>query len=1365
MACRSPVVGDLTTSLRRLALILCAGWVVFQPAPSLAQKLASEARGSALSQIVMVTPDGGGCGAGIIVGFDEKTIYVATADHVVTDPSTGAPVNVSGKFLGLSDARPATMFKTREPRGSGDLAVIMVARDAALDKYLDGLNFSMLATSASPAVNVAVNSVGCSGGTLWAAGSDEVLFAATQDNLRVHSTVTEGQSGGGLFGAAWELTGMALDRGVNEISVRPIDPILRDLRAWGVPVALKPRSAKDRVMGADDLAQLVLRRERSQTLATQSNSLRAANPMRALIIGAEAVNQTRADGFVLAPAREALTGAQLGIGGFGFAGGDGELDPVVIDSSEKLLATASDTGAIRIWKLADGAPPEFVKVLQKPDRSGFTDLAFDKSSTQIIALTRDPNTSAGSVWCWPLDTPDREPQPQVTPLSAIAGAATAIGVSASGDTLAVADARGTVSLFAFASGPLKPAFRTLQIPPGHLVAHLQFSRDGAVLMASSTKAWALIWNLASPAPTPVAAFDTGHTRPAFGPPDLDLLDLTDDHALLLTGSSVWSPDSSVADPMLRVWTLDHLAPSGAPLALDQAGPSDPNKALQNAFFLPNQHAAVVVTLSGHIKTWDFSNQPTAALSPTFQVKLPGIADSSSLTADRQFLAISQGATVSVVRVADLQRSATPAFATFRGFNNQAGNVRLSLSGRYLFASGIGRDDRLWDLTKVDPLAPSASIAPSPYADVQALRLSASGRLVAVARGDSLELWSIADPERPARLYTLKVDRKILKTGSEGDCPGCHVMMSPDDKWLVVQASEGKPWLAIEIAPAHGDRRQFTLPMPISSSSVSFSPDGRLLVIDGENDTNIAYDLHASELSPIVVNKPNYFGSPAFSPDGRWISFYRDAESAAYAHSNEVGFIAPVDALGDPSKRIKFTGFRGGVGAVVFSPDSQWVAIAGAAKTLAHEQDDRTVQVFRADGATWRKVADLTPLEYSALRLKFSKDGRWLFTGSADVTLGDHNVSSRIWDLRKPLIPNAGQTLDGLIWNDKLAAFSPDSQWLVTVSGAESYGRLWSLKDGKLQMATKLTGPKPNLNNHWSVAFSPDAKALVLWTIDDTTPFLWTLTDAAPAELGTALPNGDRPIEDLRFSPTGRALTILNSKLFGTPGAESAHVTFVDLKAFPEEDAYAVLPASSGGQSYSYREDLGLVVSLGDKVVVAPTDLKAQLDRASLVAGRNLAWEEWVKSPLRGAYHPTFASLPVGADVLRALSPNVGTLIANGRTTEATQLERDLVRWALLLDDAETCNDLAWDLAVVKDIADATTLSNCALRQVPNDANYRDTHGLVLALSGRREAAIEEFNYFIAHARGIERFAHDIAIRQAWIAALRSGRDPFVDNPP
>lgn len=58
--------------------------------------------------------------------------------------------------------------------------------------------------------------------------------------------------------------------------------------------------------------------------------------------------------------------------------------------------------------------------------------------------------------------------------------------------------------------------------------------------------------------------------------------------------------------------------------------------------------------------------------------------------------------VSLVRVPDLQRATSSEFLTFHGFDIEAGLVRVSRSGRYLFASGIGRDGRLWDLDKVDP---------------------------------------------------------------------------------------------------------------------------------------------------------------------------------------------------------------------------------------------------------------------------------------------------------------------------------------------------------------------------------------------------------------------------------------------------------------------------------------------------------------------------------------------------------------------------------------------------------------------------------------------------------------------------------------
>jgi tetratricopeptide (TPR) repeat protein len=103
----------------------------------------------------------------------------------------------------------------------------------------------------------------------------------------------------------------------------------------------------------------------------------------------------------------------------------------------------------------------------------------------------------------------------------------------------------------------------------------------------------------------------------------------------------------------------------------------------------------------------------------------------------------------------------------------------------------------------------------------------------------------------------------------------------------------------------------------------------------------------------------------------------------------------------------------------------------------------------------------------------------------------------------------------------------------------------------------------------------------------------------------------------------------------------------------------------------------------------------------------------------------------------------------------------LVLWAQQLNDAESCNDVAWELAKQGDVLDALELSSRALRLAPSDPNYHDTRGLALALSGRREEAIAEFNYFIENAQGIERFARSIALRRKWIESLRSGEDPFA----
>jgi len=111
---------------------------------------------------------------------------------------------------------------------------------------------------------------------------------------------------------------------------------------------------------------------------------------------------------------------------------------------------------------------------------------------------------------------------------------------------------------------------------------------------------------------------------------------------------------------------------------------------------------------------------------------------------------------------------------------------------------------------------------------------------------------------------------------------------------------------------------------------------------------------------------------------------------------------------------------------------------------------------------------------------------------------------------------------------------------------------------------------------------------------------------------------------------------------------------------------ARVPASAAGPSYSYREDCGLVVSLGGQGRVAPNDVRPQLDTGdSLVAGRQPPpGRNGVKSPC-GRGLPSdllmrFCS-PVGSRVLTRFASCRKPVIAAAVDGSKIRLERALVR--------------------------------------------------------------------------------------------------------
>jgi WD40 repeat protein len=269
---------------RVAAILICS----FYAPSAVSQMLSSQAKGASRAQIVMLSVEGG-CAGGIIVGYDEKTVYVATAAHVADLSAQSLPL-VKVKFEGLIDsARTGRFWPQFETRDKGDLAVVTVDRDAVISKFLNGLDFAILSPVPLGPPDAPVTSIGCSGGGEWSSGSNETLLAPDQGYLRFQSSVAEGQSGGGLYNEAWELIGMPLDVGPNGIYARPIAQIVEDLRNWGVPVRIAPRPLNNRVRGADEVARENAAVAKSRELASSAVTIGSSAVDLGLLLAVEAI--------------------------------------------------------------------------------------------------------------------------------------------------------------------------------------------------------------------------------------------------------------------------------------------------------------------------------------------------------------------------------------------------------------------------------------------------------------------------------------------------------------------------------------------------------------------------------------------------------------------------------------------------------------------------------------------------------------------------------------------------------------------------------------------------------------------------------------------------------------------------------------------------------------------------------------------------------------------------------------------------------------------------------------------------------------------------------------------------------------------
>ncbi|BAY20275.1 WD-40 repeat-containing protein [Calothrix sp. NIES-2100] len=227
----------------------------------------------------------------------------------------------------------------------------------------------------------------------------------------------------------------------------------------------------------------------------------------------------------------------------------------------------------------------------------------------------------------------------------------------------------------------------------------------------------------------------------------------------------------------------------------------------------------------------------------------------------------------------------------------------------------------------------------------------------------------------------------------------------------------------------------------SVNSASFSPDGKLIVTAGADNTVRVWDFAGKQVAELIGHQGNV-KSANFSPDGKLIV------TASFDGTARIW-----DISGKQLAELK--GHQGNVYSANFSPDGKQIVTAGA---------DKTVRLWDLSG---KQLKEFKAHESSVYSVNFSPDGKRIVTASADKT-------ARVWDVSGKLLAELKGHQD-TVWS---ASFSPDGQSIVTASDDKT-GCVWDI------LGKQLTELRGHQNSVLNATFSPDGQQIVTVSVDFT----------------------------------------------------------------------------------------------------------------------------------------------------------------------------------------------------------------------------------------------------------------------------------------